>query len=361
MSTVEKSSRETWTSEEDERLVSLRNQYWQLTWDRFTQRFFPKRSRAALTWRWGMLTKDEDQPPFLTDHPARQRRRGPRPRRGCRGGLSLASRQSAISYRPRRVNDTAEDDDDCSWNSSESDEDEPAAGMAEDGRNDAMLDEASVASAASIATVPQAPSTQLQRPVGLETGVPTTPAGPRQAVEEIGVSSTVSPVRKSTDVPHNASPSVSFPLETVPAHSAAHTSPLVPVGRVNWQIGDQPAPGPDPAQQGQTTSSGPLTGTPRSRIAVEAAAGTPELVTRSPDPTATAPIMPRLSEVAKQQETMMDQVMAENSRLKIELRDLKTAYNEVVGERDQLRDDCMIVRQLESKRVLDLFAQWARQ
>jgi hypothetical protein len=46
-----------------------------------------------------------------------------------------------------------EDDDGCSWNSSESDEGEPAAGMAEDGRNDAMLDEASVASAASIAAV----------------------------------------------------------------------------------------------------------------------------------------------------------------------------------------------------------------
>jgi regulator of replication initiation timing len=71
--------------------------------------------------------------------------------------------------------------------------------------------------------------------------------------------------------------------------------------------------------------------------------------------------MPRLSEVAKQQETMMDQVMAENSRLKIELRDLRTTYNEAVGERDQLRNDCMIVRQLESKGVLDLFAQWARQ
>lgn len=100
-----------------------------------------------------MLTKDKDQPPFLSDHPARQRRRGPRPRRGCRGGLRLASRQSAMGYRPRQVNDTTEDDDDCSWNSSESDEGEPAAGTAEDGRNDAMLDEVSVASAALIAAV----------------------------------------------------------------------------------------------------------------------------------------------------------------------------------------------------------------
>ncbi|KAL4769390.1 hypothetical protein BDW60DRAFT_195455 [Aspergillus nidulans var. acristatus] len=357
MSTVEKSSRETWTSEEDERLVSLRYEYWQLTWDRFTQQFFPKRSRAAVTWRWGMLTKN--QPPSWTDHPARQR--GPRPRRGCRGGLRLASRQSAMGYRPRQVTDTTEDDDGCSWNSSESDEGEPAAGMAEDGRNDAMLDEAPVASAASIAAVPQTRPTQLQQPLGLETGVPKTSAGPRQSVEEIGVSSIVSPVRKSTDVPHDASPSISFPSETVPGPSAAHTSPAITVRRMNWQVGDHPAPDPDPTQQGQTTSPGPCTGSPRSVIAGEAAAGTPALVTRSPDPTSTAPIMPRLSEVAKQQETMMDQVMAENSRLKIELQDLRTTYNEVVGERDQLRNDCMIVRQLESKGVLDLFAQWARQ
>ncbi|KAL3437826.1 hypothetical protein BDV09DRAFT_161085 [Aspergillus tetrazonus] len=361
MSTVAKGSRETWTSEEDERLVSLRYQYWQLTWNEFTQRFFPKRSRAALTWRWGMLTKDKDQPPFLSDHPARQRRRGPRPRRGCRGGLRLASRQSAMGYRPRQVNDTTEDDDDCSWNSSESDEGEPAAGTAEDGRNDAMLDEVSVASAALIAAVPQAQPAQLQRPLGLETVVPITSAGPRQSVEEIGVSSTVSPVRKSTDVPHDASPSVPFPSETVPGPPAAQTSPPVTAGRVNWQIEDQPVPDPDHAEQGQTTSSGPVTGSPRSVIAVEAAAGTPEEVTRSPDLISTAPIMPRLSEVAKQQETMTDQVMAENSRLKIKLRDLRAAYNELVGERDQLRDDCMIVRKLESKGVLDLFAKWARQ
>lgn len=187
--------------------------------------------------------------------------------------------------------------------------------------------------------------------------MPITSAGPRQSVEEIGVSSTVSPVRKSTDVPHDASPSVQFPSETVPGPSAAQTSPPVTAGRVNWQIGGQPAPDPDHAVQGQTTSSGLVTGSPRSVIAVEAAADTLELVTRSPDPTSAAPQMPRLSEVAKQQETMMDQVTAENSRLKIELRDLRTAYNKVAGELDQFRDDCRIV----SKEVLNLFAPWARQ
>ncbi|KAL4811615.1 hypothetical protein BDW67DRAFT_171582 [Aspergillus spinulosporus] len=357
MSTMEKSSRETWTSEEDQRLVSLRYEYWQLTWDRFTQRFFPKRSRAAVTWRWGMLTKNEDRPPFLTNHPSRQRRRDPRRRRGCRGGLRFVSRRLAREYRARQVNDTIEDDDDCSWNSSESDEGEPAAGMAEDGGNDAMLDEVTVAAAASIDAVSQAPPAQLQRPTEPETGVTMISAGTRQSVEEIGVSSTMSPIRKSTDIPQEDSPSVSFPLETVPGPSAAHTSPAITTGRVKGQGGDHPAPVSIPTQLGQTTSSGSGSGSVPGSVVAE----TPALVTRSSDPTSTAPVIPRLSEVARQQETMLDQVMAENSRLKIELHDLRAAYNEVIGERDQLRDDCMIVRQLENKGLFDLFAQWARQ
>ena len=113
--------------------------------------------------------------------------------------------------------------------------------------------------------------------------MPATSAGPRQSVAKIGVSSTMSPGRKGTDVTHHVSPSVSFLSEMVPGPSYAQTSPPVTAGRVNWQIEGQPAPDPDHAMQGQATSSGLFTGSPRTVIAVEAAAGTLELVTRSPD------------------------------------------------------------------------------
>ncbi|KAL4738474.1 hypothetical protein BDV11DRAFT_170988 [Aspergillus similis] len=328
MSTMEKSSRVTWTSEEDQRLIHAA--------------IFPKRSRAAVAWRWSMLTKNEDQPPSMTDHPARHRQRGPRPRRDCRGGLRFASQRSARDYKPRQVNDTIEDDDDRSWNSSESDEGEQAAGMAEDARDDAMLDEAPVAAAASITAIPQARPAQLQQPIGPETEMPTTLAGPRQSVEETGVPSTGRQYGKAP----------TFRTRPVPTYH---------VRMVKWHGEGHTAPNTDRAQLGQTTSPGLGTGSALRSVIAEAAAETPAPLTRASDPASASPTIPRLSEVARQQETMMVQILAENSRLRTELRDLTAAYNEVVSERDQLRDDCRIVRQLENKGVLDLFAQWARQ
>ncbi|KAL4992939.1 hypothetical protein BDV10DRAFT_180042 [Aspergillus recurvatus] len=350
MSSIEKSSRETWTSEEDERLLRLRCQYWQLTWESFTQRFFPKRSRAALSWRWGMLRKNEDQPTPLRGHSAGQRQRGSRPRRGRRGGLRLASRRSARHYRPRQVSDTTEDDDDdCSWNTSEGDEDEQAAGTSEDGRDDTMLDEVPIA-AASVAQVPQVRAPQPQR----------------QSMEEFGVLSAVSPIRQSTDIQRQASPSVFCSSEIVPGHSPAHTSPALTTGKVKWQGEDPAASGSGNARLMRTTSPGSGPGSvprsaPRSAAAVEAAAETPALVPRPSEPTSTTPEIPRLSEAARQLEAKMDQILAENSRLTIELRNFRAAYNDFVGERDKLRDVCGIVKELENKGVLDLFSRLARQ
>ncbi|KAL4749646.1 hypothetical protein BDW72DRAFT_194674 [Aspergillus terricola var. indicus] len=134
MSTVDKSSRETWTSEEDQQLVGLRYQYWQLTWDRFTQshstRVYPailSETKPCRRYLEMEHADEERRPAVVFDWPSSQTEaEGPAFTERLQGRLRFVSQRSAMDSRPRQVNDTTEDDDDCSWNSSESDEGELA-------------------------------------------------------------------------------------------------------------------------------------------------------------------------------------------------------------------------------------------
>ncbi|KAL4981442.1 hypothetical protein BDW68DRAFT_172397 [Aspergillus falconensis] len=353
MSSIEKSSREQWTKEDDQRLVSLRYQYDKLTWEKFTQQFFPRRSRAAVSWRWGILTRTENNPASLPGPSASYRRRGPRPGRGRRGGLTFASRQSVRRYRPRQVSDTTEDDDNCSWDSRESHGDESVEGAAEEGRGDVVREKGD---GTSVAQMPQAKSTKLRRP-----------REPQAALNEHCQSINESesphaayrpPMQQFTDLLEEPGASVVRP-EAASSHPHTGLGPAVTTAQVKWQLDNHAAAASDGAHVSQRATSGSASGS-MAPTAGKTAASSPALY-----PAASK--MPRLSEAVRPYEAAMDKIIAENLSLRRELRELQTALDEVVSERDeavserdQLRENCRVLKELEDKGAFQLLARLVR-